>query len=112
MHRQWTAFNEGDCWQVRYTPVFCGRCCQNDLRVRQQPSAMDSDSGGLFNNAHIGDVSDVHDYPNLESPAIGDSVAWWASSGASAFCSRQGGNQVHAILICTSILLLMRRLRM
>jgi hypothetical protein len=66
---QWTTFNEGDCWQVFDTPPYAvadivkmAAALDNSFRL------VDTDSGGGANNQHIGDVNDVHDYPNPGNP--------------------------------------------
>lgn len=55
---QFTLFNEGDCWNVFDVP--------SALKVARSfapDHLFDTDSGGKANDLHIGDVNDVHTYP-------------------------------------------------
>ena len=66
---QWETFNEGDCWGV-FTEN-SGVTVQDvvDYTRELDPTRLvDTDSGGGANNYHIGDVNDVHDYPNPGDP--------------------------------------------
>jgi hypothetical protein len=66
---QWTTFNEGDCWQVFDTPPFAvADIVKMAARLDNSFRLVDTDSGGDANNDHIGDVNDVHDYPNPGNP--------------------------------------------
>ena len=68
---QWTTFNEADCWEVFKIPP-------NDVAgivaMARNVSApygfrlIDTDSGGGANNDHIGDINDIHSYPNPGNP--------------------------------------------
>ena len=60
---QWTAFNEGDCWEVFKTPPHDVPGIVALVRSLDPTRLVDTDSGGGANNLHIGDVNDIHSYP-------------------------------------------------
>ena len=65
---QWETFNEGDCWNVF-------KDAPNDVagivklaQTLDPTRLVDTDSGGGANNMHIGDVNDIHSYPQPGDP--------------------------------------------
>jgi len=69
---QWTAFNEGDCWDI-----FNASAPPNDLpgiaalvRRLDPRRLVDMDSGGGANGLGLGDVNDIHTY----APTLADVV--------------------------------------
>ena len=55
---QWTAFNEGDCWQSFSVPDVVAFIQDADPH-----RLVDTNSGGGANDLRIGDVNDIHAYP-------------------------------------------------
>lgn len=64
---QWTAFNEGDCWEVFDVPSVI-----KYVRQLDPTRLVDTDSGGKANDLHIGDVNDIHSYPYPGDPQASD----------------------------------------
>ena len=66
---QWETFNEGDCYGVFTNKS--GVSVEDVVAYVQQLDStrlVDTDSGGGANNLHVGDVNDIHDYPNPGDP--------------------------------------------
>ncbi|EGD76874.1 hypothetical protein PTSG_12695 [Salpingoeca rosetta] len=64
---QWEAFNEGDM-VAHFNP----QQAVDFIRALDPSRLVDTDSGGPANNLHIGDVNDIHDYPNPQDPKPSD----------------------------------------
>lgn len=66
---QWTAFNEGDCWEV-FTDKPYDVAGVVDLIKQLDPTdrLVDTDSGGGANDMHVADVNDIHSYPYPGDP--------------------------------------------
>jgi len=60
---QWTAFNEGDCWEVFDTPPHDVAGVVALFKRLDPTRLVDTDSGGRANDRHIADVNDIHSYP-------------------------------------------------
>jgi len=60
---QWTAFNEGDCWEV-----FDVKSVVDYIRKLDPVRLVDTDSGGGANDLHYADVNDIHTYPDPGHP--------------------------------------------
>jgi hypothetical protein len=65
---QWTAFNEEDCWGVFTEPPYDVTGIVRLLKKLDPTRLVDTDSGGGADNLHVGDVHDVHTYPNPGDP--------------------------------------------
>lgn len=65
---QWNMFNENDCWSVFKTKPFDVAGIVELAKNLDPTRLVDTDSGGSANNFHIGDVNDMHDYPNPPNP--------------------------------------------
>ena len=76
---QFTVFNEGDCWNV-----FNVSETLNMARSLAPDHLLDTDSGGKANDLHIGDVNDIHSYPQpgdtqpskTQYAMVGEYVVW------------------------------------
>ena len=60
---QWTAFNEGDCWEVFDRPPHDVAGVVALFKRLDPTRLVDTDSGGRANDRHIADVNDIHSYP-------------------------------------------------
>jgi hypothetical protein len=68
---QWTIFNEGDCWKVfdNTTKPYYDVAGMVALSRHLDPTRrVDTDSGGGANDFHLGDVNDIHSYPDPGDP--------------------------------------------
>ena len=84
---QWTAFNEGDCWEVFDTPPHDVAGVVALFKRLDPTRLVDTDSGCRANDRHIADVNDIHSYPfphdarpsgTPHTAAGGVGVAWLA----------------------------------
>ena len=91
---QWTAFNEGDCWEVFDTPPHDVAGVVALFKRLDPTRLVDTDSGGRANDRHIADVNDIHSYPfphdarpsgTPHTAAGGVGVAWLARVQPGAF---------------------------
>eukprot|EP01059_Diplonema_ambulator_P017254 TRINITY_DN29236_c0_g1_i1.p1 TRINITY_DN29236_c0_g1~~TRINITY_DN29236_c0_g1_i1.p1 ORF type:complete len:622 (+),score=127.96 TRINITY_DN29236_c0_g1_i1:46-1911(+) len=75
---QWTIFNEGDMKDIfDKLPEMVEYASQLD-----PTRLLDGDSGGPANNEHLGDVNDVHNYPNPKpNPATDTQYAMYGEWG-------------------------------
>ena len=65
---QFETFNEGDCWSVFKTKPFDVAGIVALSKQLDPTRLVDTDSGGGANNLHIGDVNDIHSYPQPGDP--------------------------------------------
>ena len=65
---QFTTFNEADCWAVFTEPPMDLFGIVELARELAPMHLVDTDSGGAANNFGIGDVNDIHSYPNPGDP--------------------------------------------
>ena len=65
---QWTAFNEGDCWNVFNTTPYDVKGITDLIKTLDPTRPVDTDSGGGANDQKIADVNDVHTYPYPGDP--------------------------------------------
>ena len=65
---QFETFNEGDCWGVFKTKPFDVASIVSMAKSLAPHRLVDTDSGGGANNLHIGDVNDIHSYPQPGDP--------------------------------------------
>ena len=65
---QYETFNEGDCWSVFTQKPYDVSGIVALARQLDPTRLVDTDSGGLANDKHIGDVNDIHSYPYPGDP--------------------------------------------
>ena len=67
---QWETFNEIDCWYVfKDPPNAVADVVALAKQTDWQDRPVDTDSGGLANRLPLGDVFDIHSYPNPGRPS-------------------------------------------
>lgn len=65
---QWTTFNEKDCWEIFNQAPYTVQDIVNMSRQLDPTRLVDTDSGGGANDYHVGDVNDIHSYPEPGDP--------------------------------------------
>jgi len=65
---QWTVFNENDCWKVFTTKPYDVAGVVALAKSLDSSRLVDTDSGGGANQLGLGDVNDLHAYPNPADP--------------------------------------------
>jgi len=68
---QWTVFNEGDCVGMFNNQAIIDLV--NHVKALDPSRLVDTNSGGPANALSVGDVNDIHDYPNPQHPMPSES---------------------------------------